>query len=166
MDKRDLPTSHGVFKPVGHVVISFPTQHDCMAAQAALRAVVPEAEAITVYTAQAMSDQAAADIERGATGMASLGQELNLIKAHKVLADLGFHFLVVQVNSDEQAAQVAATSQAHNAERAQHYGRFIIEELITPANGEAQVADTPDRGLDAQMPSGLESERALNQTRR
>ncbi len=166
MDKLNLPTSHGVFKPVGHVVISFPTQQDCLAAQQALRVDVSEPEAITQYTPQEMSEQAAADIERGATGMASIGQELNLIKAHKVLADLGFYFLVVQAHDDEQAAQVAATARAYKAERAQHYGRFIIEELITPANGEAQIADTPDRGLDAQMPSGLESERALRSSAR
>ena len=160
MDKLNVPTSHGVFKPVGHVVISFPTQLDCVAAQQALRALGDDLDAITSYTPQEMSLQAAADIERGATGMASIGQELNLIKAHKVLADLGFYFLVVQAKDDEHAAQVAATASAYKAERAQYYGRFIIEELITPANGEAQIADTPDRGLDAQMPTGLESERA------
>lgn len=161
MDKLDPPTSHGVFKPVGHVVISFATQQDMTAAELALRAMALGADAITRYTPQEMAAQAAADIERGADGLASIGQELNLVKAHKALADQGYSFLVVQVADDDQAQQVAATAQTHNAERAQHYGRFIIEELIAHADDQAQVAESPDRGLDAQTPSGLESERAL-----
>ncbi len=38
-------------------------------------------------------------------------------------------------------------------------GNFIIEELIEHADDESQVAESPDRGLDAQTPSGLEAER-------
>ena len=165
MDKLDPPTSHGVFKPVGHVVISFPTQQDLLGAEAALRELDLDGDAITAYTPQEMTQQASADIER-ADALASLGQELNLVKAHKVLAEHGYHFLIVNVADDETAQRVADTAKGYNAERAQQYGHFIIEELIAHADDEPQVAESPDRGLEAQTPSGLESERTRRRSPR
>jgi hypothetical protein len=159
MDKLDPPTSHGVFKPVGHVVISFPNQDDLRAATQALRACALDDAAFTVYTAEEMQGQARADIAR-AGSLASLGQELNLVKAHLALAELGYHFLVVQASDDEMAQRIADTAKTFHAERAQRYGSLIIEELIEHPDDEPQVAESPDRGLDAQTPSGLEAERA------
>ena len=49
---------------------------------------------------------------------------------------------------------------AQGAERAQLYGRFIIEEMITHAADMPQVKESPDSGLDPQTPSGEEKERA------
>jgi hypothetical protein len=67
---------------------------------------------------------------------------------------------MVRVENLAQAQQVAAAVKPWNAERAQHYGHFIIEELIERPTGVTQVAESPDRGLDAQTPSGKESEAA------
>jgi hypothetical protein len=164
MDKRDPPTSHGVFKPVGHVVISFPSLHDQQSAAQALQALGLGADDITPYSADEMRRQVEADLER-ATSLASLGQELNLVKAQGELAALGYHFLIVKAADDDMARRVAETARPFNAERAQHYGHFVIEELIAHADDEPQVAESPDRGLDAQTPSGLEAERALRQPR-
>lgn len=36
----------------------------------------------------------------------------------------------------------------------------MFEELIESADAQPQVAESPDRGLDAQTPSGEEAERA------
>ena len=106
-----------------------------------------------------MLAQAEADIAR-ASPAASIGQDLNLVKAHRALAMLGYHFLVVRADDDEQATRIAAIGQAQGAERAQHYGHFIVEELIEHASDTRQVVESPDRGLDASTPSGLEGERA------
>jgi hypothetical protein len=164
MDKQDPPVSQGVFKPVGHVVVSFPSAGDQDQAAQALRALGLGADDITSYSADEMSRQVATDLQR-ATGLASLGQELNLVKAHGELAALGYHFLVVKVEDDEMARRVADTAAPLRAERAQHYGNFIIEELISHPDDEPQVAESPDRGLDAQTPSGHEAERALRDRR-
>jgi hypothetical protein len=160
MDKHDPPTSHGVFKPVGHVVISFPAAHDQAQATQALHALGLGADDITPYSADEMSRQVEGDLQR-ATALASIGQELNLVKAQGELAALGYHFLVVRVEDDDLARRVAEAVRPAHAERAQYYGNFIIEELIEHADDEPQVAESPDRGLDAQTPSGLEAERAL-----
>lgn len=159
MDKTDPPTSHGVFKPVGHVVVSFPTADDATAATAALRELGLRADAVTRYSDDEMTQQAERDAER-AGSLASLGQELNLVKAQLALARLGYHFLVVEVDDDEAARRVADTVRPHGAERAQHYGMLLIEELIEHPGDGPQVAESPDRGLDAQTPSGFEEERA------
>lgn len=150
--------SFGVFKPVGHVVLSFatPPQADAAAADFAGSAL---GNGLVRYSDTEMLAQTAADLER-ATPLASIGQELNLVKAHRALAQRGYHWLVVPAPNDETAARVADLARAHGAERAQYYGRFIIEELIEHPGDEPQVFESPDRGLDAQTPSGQEAERA------
>ncbi|WP_425258910.1 hypothetical protein ACPOLB_25730 [Rubrivivax sp. RP6-9] len=72
----------------------------------------------------------------------------------------GYHWLIVHTPQDELARQVAACVKPLGAERAQLYGHFIIEELITHADAPAQVAESPGRKLDASTPSGREEERA------
>jgi hypothetical protein len=99
-----------------------------------------------------------------ASSLAAVGQEVNLIKSHRALAERGYHWLVVRAPRREQAVQVAQIARAHGAERAQRYGNFIIEELIDPG-ARPQVAESPDRGLDAPAP-GTEAERAGAQRRR
>ncbi|NYS35797.1 hypothetical protein HZZ02_19160, partial [Streptococcus danieliae] len=79
---------------------------------------------------------------------------------HQALAERGYHWLVVRVDNDEAARTAADALKAAGAERAQLYGRFIIEELIEHAADLPQVSESPDRGLDAQTPSGHEAERA------
>jgi hypothetical protein len=85
---------------------------------------------------------------------------MNLVLAQKALAEEGYHWLIVHTPKDELAQQVAACVTPLGAERAQLYGHFIIEELITHAGAPPQVAESPDRQLDAATPSGREEERA------
>lgn len=158
MDQAEI-TSFGVFKPVGHTVISFPSADQAAEARTALGRLGVAADAIRSYTDQEMLSQIDGDIQ-SASPLASIGQEMNLVLAHKALAEQGYHWLVVHTPEDERARQVAACVEPLGAERAQLYGRFIIEELITHADEPPQVAESPDRMLDAATPSGLEEERA------
>jgi len=153
---KDAQHSFGVFKPVGHVVISLPGVDAADRAALALRTLGLPDDAVHRYTDTEMTRRIDEDVAN-ASPLASIGQEMNLILAQRVLAVRGYHWLVVRVADDEQAVQVARACEAQGAERAQHYGHFIIEELIEPGS-EPQVAESPDRGLDAQTPSGKESE--------
>ena len=151
MDKTDLPESFGVFKPVGHIVIAFSTAADL---QAALAALVQEglASADTVrYAPAEMIAQVNLELQ-AASPLASLGQELNLIKAHRALAERGCSFLLVPAAGDAQSERVATVARAHKAVVAQRYGRFIIEELISPPTAEPQVFESPARGLNLPVP--------------
>lgn len=156
---REGNLSFGVFKPVGHVVISFPTAAQADAAVAALTALQLPADAVRRYSDSEMLAQIQHD-RQNASPLAAIGQELNLVKAHEDLARLGYHWLVVRVKNDDQAAQLAAAVRPCGAEGAQHYGHFIIEELIERSTDLPQVGESPDRGLDAQTPSGEIEEKA------
>jgi len=156
--KTEHPQAYGVFKPVGHVVVSFPPETDLDAVGRALaQAGFPPSE-VRRYSAREMVEQADRDLSE-ATALASLGQEANLVKAHRALAERGYGFLVVHAPKDDQAAHVAALAERFGAERAQYYGRLMIEELIEHAEDTAQVAESTARGLDAQTPSGREQDR-------
>ena len=152
-------TSFGVFKPVGHTVISFPSADQADEARAALGRMGVAGDAIHSCTDREMLSQIDRDIQQ-AGPLASIGQEMNLVLAHKALAEEGYHWLIVHTPEDELARQVAACVKPLGAERAQLYGRFIIEELIKHAGDLPQVAESPDRKLDSGTPSGHEEERA------
>lgn len=157
MDRKDN-RSFGVFKPVGHVVISFPSADQARRAQDHLRELGLPLDAITAISDQEMVSEIDRELAH-ASPIAAIGQEINLIKAHRALAERGYHWLVVHAPNDVMAHRVADCVKPLGAERAQHYGHFVIEELIDAGTGLSQVAESPDRGLDAETLSGLESER-------
>jgi hypothetical protein len=151
--------SFGVLKPVGHVVISFPTALQAARAQRALAGIgMTGAGGIVQYRSdQEMREMLERDIDQ-ASPFAAIGQELNLAKAQHELARMGYHWLIVRANG--RAREVADCVRQFGAERAQQYGHFTIEELIEHPGDTPQVAESPDRGLNAQTPSGTEQERA------
>jgi hypothetical protein len=153
----DHAESFGVFKPVGHVVLSFASADD---AEAAARALADKGFApadVRRYTPEQMVAQADIDIAK-ASPLSAIGQELNLVKAHRELALQGHSFLVVKAPKAEQTEQVADIALAHHATRAQKYGQFLIEELVDVGDNLSQVGESPDRGLDAQNLSGREAD--------
>lgn len=151
MNKTDPPRSFGVFKPAGHTVLAFPDAEKLNDAVSRITAAGMAFETATRYTSQEMMAQTEADL-RSASALASIGQELNLIKVHRELARKGCHFLVVPTKRDELARQVAEIARACGAIAAQHYGKLVVEDLIDPAEGENQVFESPDRGLDTKLP--------------
>lgn len=160
--------SFGVFKPVGHLVISLPDARAAAAAAQAMRDAGLDGGAIRHYSDREMLEQIDADIAR-ASPLAAVGQELNLVRAHRALAAQGYHFLVVHVPDEGtrlSAQHLADLAREQGALRAQRYGRFIIEELIERPGQLPQVGESPDRGLDAQTPSGLEAEAGVRQRER
>ena len=155
MPMHPHPTSFGVFKPVGHVLMSFATASQSDLAVTALREAGFGESDISRYTPDEMRDQAQSDIGN-ASGLASLGQDLNLVKAHLALALQGQSFVVVSTPHDEQVQRAANVAARCCATRAQHYGMLIVEELIAPGTSPQQTAESPDRGLDQQAPARLD----------
>lgn len=159
MDSTSKHETLGVFAPVGHVIVSFPTQQDMGAAADALRDAGFADTDLTRYSADQMREQVDLDLAK-ASPLANLGQEINLARARGELADEGYSFLVVKAKEEGQWTQVAEIARRFHAERAQRYGQFIIEELIEPSGDEQQTFESPDRGLDAQTRSGEEKDLA------
>ena len=155
MNLSDRPHAYGVFKPVGHIIVAFPSDADMQRALTELSRDGFAAADVTAYSPEQMQRQADIDIAQAGV-LAGIGQELNLVKSHRKLALQGHSFLVVKAPKDEQAQRVAEIARRCNATRAQMYGHLMIEELIEVGSGERQVAESPDRGLDAQTRSGHE----------
>ncbi|MEO7010071.1 MAG: hypothetical protein ABI156_13060 [Caldimonas sp.] len=151
MKKSNPPEAFGVFKPVGHVVISFRSADDLQATATALVEQGFEPSALVRYTPEQMKALVDASLE-DASPLASIGQEVNLVKAQRALAEQQFSFLIVHAPDAEQVKRVAAVARSNHAHTAQSYGRLIIEELIDQTPGDTQVFESPDRGTDIEVP--------------
>lgn len=154
---REHHVSFGVFKPVGHVVVSFPSARQAEEARRALADAGFAGDEVRRYSDREMIEQIDHDLAR-ASPLASVGQEVNLVRAHRELAEQGYHWLVVRADDETRAGRVAEVGRRCGAARAQHYGHFVIEELIERPSDLPQVGESPDRGLDAQTPSGDEAD--------
>ena len=148
MKSNDRPAAYGVFKPVGHVIVALPTAADAQGAHSALLADGFDAADIMAYSPDEMMRQADTDIEQAGV-LAGIGQELNLVKAHRALAQEGYNFLVVKAASDDGAQKVADIARRFHATRAQKYGHLVIEELIDESR-DNQTNESPELGLDPQ----------------
>ncbi len=154
MNNSNSQTAYGVFKPVGHVLASFPTERDARSAVEALNAAgFPD---VAFYPAEEVLERAERDI-RNSGVLANIGQELNLVKEQRDLAEQGHPFVSVLAPEDAAARRAADIVARYNADRAQKFGRLIIEELIEPGTGQRQAKESPDTGLDPQTRSGHES---------
>jgi hypothetical protein len=154
MNDSNSQTAYGVFKPVGHVLASFPTERDARSAVEALKeAGFPE---VAFYTADEVRERAERDIANAGL-LASVGQELNLVKQQRDLAEEGHPFVSVLAPEDDAARRAADIVARYHADRAQKFGRLIIEELIEPGTGQRQARESPDTGLDPQTRSGNEA---------
>ena len=154
MNDNNSQTAYGVFKPVGHVLASFPTERDARSAVEALKqAGFPN---VAFYPASEVLERAERDI-RNSGVLANIGQELNPVKQQRDLAEEGHPFVSVLAPEDDAARRAADIVARYNADRAQKFGRLIIEELIEPGTGQRQAKESPDTGLDPQTRSGNES---------
>ncbi|MFM9915358.1 MAG: hypothetical protein ACKVOX_06095 [Rhizobacter sp.] len=147
MDKSNIPESFGVFKPVGHVVVAFRSDGDMQAAERSLTEQGFSAADLVSYTPAEMVAQVDAEIVKSSP-MAAIGQDLNLIKAHRELAEEGCSFLVVRAPEEAHVDKVTAVALKLNAVAAQRYGRFVTEELIEAEGAPHQTFESVDTGLD------------------
>lgn len=151
MDKSNPPTSFGVFKPVGHVVVALENADIAQKMSDQLMAQGFSNADIVHYTPQEMMRQVDSNLQT-ASALASLGQDLNLVKAHRALAQEGSSFLVVYAPEAEQVKHIQTIANTMKAKSAQRYGSLIVEELLDEENNHRQVFESPDRGLDSDAP--------------
>lgn len=124
-----LPTSFGVFKPDGHVMVGLRTLQQAADLRAALQTAgwdreslldLTPVQAVTAF--EAMVDNAGA--------MADFGHELPLVHRYLDLARDGQRWLLVKVDDPELAPQVADVARVHGATLAVHYRPLGSEDLI------------------------------------
>lgn len=142
MDKSNPPETFGVFKPVNHTVMAFKNAEGLEAAAAALTETGFASANLVRYTPQEMARLARAERE-AASPLAAFGYELELVDTHLALAEDGCSFLVVPAPEDDQLQRVAEVAEEFQAASAQHYGRFMIQDLINTTAPNAPIPDTP-----------------------
>ncbi len=147
MDKSNPPTSFGVFKPVDHVLLSLKSAQLAQSVTAKLLEEGFLRADLVDYTPQEMIRQVDTQVKT-ASPLASVGQDLNLILAHRALAEQGCSFLVVHAPEADQIERVRNIANAMGATTAQRYGTLIVEELMDAETENRQVFESPDRGLD------------------
>ena len=153
MEKSNPPRHYGVFSPVGHTVLSFPSGATMESAAQLLTGQGFTSGLLTRYSPQDMITQAQADMQ-SAGALASVGQELNLVKALRTLAEQGHSFLVVETPDDGQADRLTELAASLGAVSAQRFGRFIVEDLDVGGPELAQSFESPDRELDIDPAQG------------
>jgi hypothetical protein len=94
---------------------------------------------IVHYSLSEMQVQVVAEL-MDASPLASFGHEIDLIRQHKILAEQGCSFLVVEAPTEALADQVAAMVRDTKPMAAQHYGQFMIKNPTEQAAGVAPSA--------------------------
>jgi hypothetical protein len=124
-----LPTSFGVFKPVGHLMVGLPTQAQTDGLVSALQgAGWPSAE-VQQFTPRDSVQELEGLVEQ-AGAMAGFGYEITLLRRYLALAQQGQCWLLVKVDSTDAAARAAELARSHGATLAVHYRLLTVEELI------------------------------------
>ena len=128
-DSDSLPTSFGVFKPVGHVMVGVPTQAHVNSLVAALQGAGWAEDAVLPFTPRESAAELEAMVDN-AGAMAGFGYEITMLRRYLALAQQGYRWLLVKVDDSEHAAAVAAKARECGAVLAVYYRRFTVEELI------------------------------------
>ena len=139
---EQVPTSFGVFKPVGWLMVGLPTQADADALVGALQGAGWASAAVLHFTPRETLPELEAMVEN-AGGMAGFGYEITLLRRYVALTREGCRWLLVKVDDSAHAAAAADLARACGATLAVHYRRLTVEELIGGADVVAE-GDVPD----------------------
>jgi hypothetical protein len=138
MNKSHPMESFGVFKPVGHTVITFATDADQQQTADALSAQGFADSEMLRYSPAEMVAQVDAELAK-ASVLAPFGYEITLIKAHRIQAENGCSFLVVYAPDQERSDRVLALAKVHRGISALRYGTLLIEEIADLALHDTSV---------------------------
>jgi hypothetical protein len=139
--------SDGVLPPENKIFMAFQSPDDLQGALNALLDAGFQESELLVFSPQQMRRQMQTNIDH-AGPLASIGQDMNLLKTHLALAEQGHGYVVVLWPKSDHEELITQVAVEHNAARAQKFGRLIIEELVEPHPGQQQHFESPDRGLD------------------
>jgi hypothetical protein len=131
-----LPTSFGVFKPVGHVMMGLPTQAHIDALVSALHSADWPASGVRQFAPRESVAELRAMVDK-AGPLAGFGYEITLLRRYLALTEEGYRWLLVRADDSERAVAAAALAHASGATTAVYYRTLTVEELIpvSPAGG-------------------------------
>jgi hypothetical protein len=124
-----LPTSFGVFKPVGHVMIGLPTRKQLEALVIALHAVDWPDSDMRQFAPQQAVEQLQAMVDNAGI-LSGAGYEITLLRRYLDLAKEGTTWLLVKADDGERASTVGALAVTCGATIAEYYQTLAVESLI------------------------------------
>ena len=127
---EQMPTSFGVFKPVGWVMMGLPTQAMADSLVAALHGAGWSSATVLDFVQSETQDELQAMVDN-AGAMAGFGYEITLLRRYVALAKEGYRWLLVKVKSVEHAATAAELAKGCGAALAVHYRTLTVEDLIS-----------------------------------
>lgn len=123
------PTSFGVFKPVGWVMMGFPMQAQAQVLIGALHgAGWSSAEVLHFKPRESVAELR--EMVENAGPLAGFGYEITLLRRYLALAEEGYCWLLVKAGDAARAATAAAAARECGARLAVHYRTLTVEELI------------------------------------
>lgn len=129
IDRHDLPTSFGAFKPVGHVMLGLPDEQAQQACLAELER-QGHADGSAIAFSPRESVQEMQEMIDNASGVAAFGYEVELMRRYLALSIEGTRWVLVKVDDDDEGRRAAEIARRHGARIAVHYHRLTIEELL------------------------------------
>ena len=126
---QTAPSSFGVFKPVGSVMVGLPAQAQADALGTALQQLGWASEEMAHFVPSDTIEELEQMVEN-AGPLAGFGYELTLLRRYLALSQKGTKWLLVQVKDNEHAATVAESARASGAILAVHYKTLTVEELL------------------------------------
>ncbi len=123
------PTSFGVFKPVGWLMLGFPTQAQADALVLALHSAGWAPQAVLHFKPRDSVSELQALVGK-AGDLAGFGYEITLLRRYLALAKQGYCWLLVKVSGVEHAASAAELARGCGAALGVHYRTLTVEELI------------------------------------
>lgn len=125
----EVPTSFGVFKPVGWLMVGLPTQALAEGLVEALHAAGWPGGEVLHFTPRESLAELEAMVEN-AGSMAGFGYEITLLRRYVDLAKIGYRWVLAKVDGVDHAAAAAEIARGCGATLAAHYRLLTIEELI------------------------------------
>lgn len=129
IDRNELPTSFGAFKPVGYVVAGLPDDDIAKAVADALLAQGFELRDLIHYAVLEERNTMREMIDN-ASELAGFGHEIVLMRRYRELSKQGCAWLLVYAPEDAQTERAAEVLRMHGALIATKYNRLLIEDLL------------------------------------
>jgi hypothetical protein len=124
-----VPTQFGVFYPLGHVVVAFPSREDAERMRQLLLDGGYDERDVTLWSDSEVA-VGARELRQSSSVIAKIfGAELEAMDKHIELADAGHTFLVAYSPSDLDTKRLMNVAHRFRYALAQKYDRFAITEL-------------------------------------
>ena len=124
-----LPTSFGVFKPVGHLMVGLPLQAQLNALVSMLREEGWPMSALRQFSPVESAAELQAMVDKAGV-LAGFGYEITALRRYVRLTEAGYRWLLVQADDTAQAASAAQLGRECGATVAIYYRMLSVEDLI------------------------------------